>query len=118
MLDKMEAKIDARQEKMDTWIAEMRTWRKESTACQEVTEACLENKEPTSLEVESVVAHEEVTKEEATVETVGALKKRHRDQLLAIRRQGQPKKQTLGNDGSRKKLATAHRGMPCHAGVT
>jgi hypothetical protein len=41
-------------------------------ACQEVMEACLESKEPTSLE--SMVEHEEVPKEEATVETFRALK--------------------------------------------
>jgi hypothetical protein len=73
-------------------------------------EACLENKKPTSLEVDSVVVHEEVPKEEATVETVRVLKKRYRDWHLAVRRCGQPKKWTQGNGGSGKVLASC-RGM-------
>jgi hypothetical protein len=40
-------------------------------------EACLKSKEPTSLEVEYVVVHEEVPKEEAAVGTVRALKKQY-----------------------------------------
>jgi hypothetical protein len=79
---------------MDPWIIEMRPWRKETTACQEATEACLESKEPTSLQVESVAVHEEVPKEEAAVETVEALKKRHGDVHPAVKSRGQPKKRT------------------------
>jgi hypothetical protein len=51
------------------------------SASQEVTEACLESKEPTSLEI--LAEHEEVPKEEATVQTVRALKKQHWDRHLA-----------------------------------
>jgi hypothetical protein len=68
MQEIMETGSLASQEKMDAWIAEMGTWREETTAC-------LESKEPTSLEAESVAVHQEVPKEEATVETFGALKK-------------------------------------------
>jgi hypothetical protein len=57
----------------------------------------------------------EVFKEEATVKTVGALKKWHRDRHLAIRRCSQLKKQTQGNSGSRKKLSTTSKGMTHHA---
>jgi hypothetical protein len=48
--------------------------------CLEKTEAFLERKKPTSLEVESEAVHEEVPKEEARVQTFGALKKQRRDQ--------------------------------------
>jgi hypothetical protein len=41
-------------------------------------EACLESKEPTSVELKSVVEHREVPKE-AAVETFGALKKQYGD---------------------------------------
>jgi hypothetical protein len=61
----------------------------------------------------TVAVHEEVPKEEAAVETVGALKKRYRNLLLTVRRRGQQKKRTQGNGGSRNKLAAACRGMTC-----
>jgi hypothetical protein len=51
------------------------------------------------------------------VKTVGTLKKQHGDWHLAIRCCGQPKKRTQGNDGSRKKLATACRRVTHHAGM-
>jgi hypothetical protein len=70
MLAKMysfQAKINANQEqtiaKVDAWLEEMKAWRKEMTDC-------LENKEPTSGEVESMVVHEHVPKEEAAMKTV------------------------------------------------
>jgi hypothetical protein len=53
-------------------------------ACQEAMEACLESKEPTSVEIESIVVHEEVPKEEAAVKTVRALKERCGDWHLAV----------------------------------
>jgi hypothetical protein len=62
----------------------MRAWRKETTAYQEATDACLESKEPTSEEIESLVVHEEVRKEEAAVEPIAALKKRLGDWNLAV----------------------------------
>jgi hypothetical protein len=69
-------------------------------------EACLGKMEATE-ELESEAEHEEVPKEEAAVETFGALKKWYGDWHLAVRRCGQPKKWTKGNGGSQKKLATA-----------
>jgi hypothetical protein len=62
--------------------------------------------ESTSEEIESKAEHEEVPKEEATVETLEALKERYRDRHLAIRYHSQLKKQTQGNGGSKKKMAT------------
>jgi hypothetical protein len=67
------------------------------------------------LEVESIAVHEEFPKEEATVETFGALKKRHRDRHLAVRGCGQPKERTQGNGGSQKKLIATCRGITHHA---
>jgi hypothetical protein len=57
--------------------------------------------EANTEETESEVEHEEVPKEEATVETSGALKKRHGDWYLAVRSHSQPKKRTQGNGGPR-----------------
>jgi hypothetical protein len=86
--------------------------------CLEEAEACLEKaKEPTSVEMKSVAVHEEVHKEDATVKPVGALRKRHRDQNLAVGCNEKPKEWTQSNGGSRRKLAAAHRGMTHHAGV-
>jgi hypothetical protein len=86
-------------------------------ACQEATEACLKGKEATSLEVESVMVQEEVPKEEAAVESFGALKKWHRDQCLAIGCHRELKKLTQGDGGSWKKLAITCRGMTHQEGV-
>jgi hypothetical protein len=61
------------------------------------------------------IESEAVPKEKAAVETVRALKKRHRDWHLATRRHGQPKKQTQGNGGSQKKLAVVYREMTRYA---
>jgi hypothetical protein len=58
----------------------------------------------------SVAVQEEVPKEEVAVKTVRALKKRYGDWHLATGCCLQLYKQTWGNGGSRKKLATAHRG--------
>jgi hypothetical protein len=65
--------------------------------------------------MESVVVREEVPEEEAAVKPFRALKKRHRDWHLAVRRRGQPKKWIQSNGGPRKKLAAACRGMTRHA---
>jgi hypothetical protein len=66
-------------------------------------------------EKKSVVVHEEVPKEEAAVETFGALKEKYRDRHIAVRHRGQPRKRNQGYCGSRNKLATACRRMTCHA---
>jgi hypothetical protein len=59
--------------------------------------------------MESQAEHEEVPKEEATVETFGALKERYVDRHLAVGCHWKLQKQTW------KKLAAACRGMICHA---
>jgi hypothetical protein len=115
MLAKLEAKTDANQEKMDAWIAEIKAWRTETMVCQEATDTCLESKEPTNME--SITGHEEVHKEEVTVQPVRALKKRHGDRHPAIGCIGKPKKQTQGNGGPQRELAAAGRGMTHRAGV-
>jgi riboflavin synthase len=74
-------------------------------------------KEPTSVKVKSVAVHEEAHKEDATVKPVMALRKRHRDRNLPIRRRKKPKEQTQANGGYLRKLAAARRGMTHHAGV-
>jgi hypothetical protein len=68
-------------------------------------------------ETESESTHQEVPKEEAAVETFGALKERYGDRHLAVERRRKPKKQTQGNGWSRKKLAAACRGMTRLHGV-
>jgi hypothetical protein len=84
----------------------------------EVTEACLEKvKEPTSMEMKSVVVHEEVPTEDAAVETGRALNKWHGDENLAVGHRGKPMERTQGNGGFWKKLATAHRGIKMYGGV-
>jgi hypothetical protein len=102
---------------MDAWLAEMKDGREEMTACQEKRKAYPEIMEPTSLEVESEVEHEEVLKEGATVKSVGTLRRQHGSQKLTTGCHGNSKEQPWGNCGSWKKLATAHKGMTCCAGM-
>jgi hypothetical protein len=81
-------------------------------------EACLQKmKVQTPEEMKSVVVHEVIPKEHATVKPVGELTKRHMGWHLAAWRHGQPEERTRGNCGSWKKLAAASRKMTCHAGV-
>jgi hypothetical protein len=68
-------------------------------------------------EMMSVTVHEEVSKEEAAVKSFGALKKRHGDWHLAVRRRRDPKEWIWEDCGSWKKLAASCRSMTCHAGV-
>jgi hypothetical protein len=71
------------------------------------------------VEIAPESEHQEVPREEAApVKIVRALKKRCGNQCLAIGCCRQPKKQTQGNAGSWKKLATAQRDITHHAGVT
>jgi hypothetical protein len=106
------AQMDAHQERLGASVSASQEG---MTTCQEVTEACLESKELTSLEIESIVVHEEVSKKEATVQTVRALKKHHGDWHLALGHYRKPKKWTHANGESWKKLASACRGMTCCA---
>jgi hypothetical protein len=80
----------------------MNVWRKETMAYQEVTEACLESEEPTSLETESIVVHDEVPTEKAAVKPVRALKMRLGDQHLVIQHCGKPKEWTQVMVGPRR----------------
>jgi hypothetical protein len=60
--------------KLDAGLAEMKDSPKEMAARQEMTEANPEKMEAKSGEMKCVMVHEEVPKEEATVEPFGALK--------------------------------------------
>jgi hypothetical protein len=95
----------------------MKDGREEMTACQEKREAYPEIMEPTSLDVESKVEHEEVLKEGATVKSLGALRKQHGSQKLAAGCHWNSKEQSWGNCGSWKKFATARKGMTCCGGM-
>jgi hypothetical protein len=79
------------------------------------TKAYPEKREAIPEEMKYVAEHQEVPKEEAAVDTIGAPEDQHGDRRLAVRRLGQPKKQTHGDGGSRKKLAAARRRMTHHA---
>jgi hypothetical protein len=128
MIDTRNAELDAHYEKMitsqkwstakmDAWLAEMKDGTKETAACQETTEANPEKMEANPGEMRSVTEHEEVPKEEPTVESFGALKKWRGDRHLAVGRCEEPKEQTRGNCGSWKKLAASCRTKTRHAGV-
>jgi hypothetical protein len=52
-------------------------------ACLEERDACLEKREPTPEKMEGVAEHQEVPNREVTVEIIGALEDRYRDQQLA-----------------------------------
>jgi hypothetical protein len=54
------------------------------------------------VQMKSAAVHEEVPKEEAAVETIGALKKRYGDWHLAVGCRRQPTKRTQGDSGSRQ----------------
>jgi hypothetical protein len=69
------------QEKMEAYNEEKKAILQEKKSWREETMACLESKKPTSVEIRSEVEHEEVPKEEATVETFGALKEQYGDRL-------------------------------------
>jgi hypothetical protein len=87
--------------KMDSWI--------------ERTEVCVGKLETNPVKLDTMVEHQEVRKEEASVETFGALTKQYGDKYLATERNLQLKKWNQGYGGSWKKLAATCRGMTCHA---
>jgi hypothetical protein len=74
-------------------------------------------KELASVEMKSVVVHEEVPKEDAAAKTGGALNKQHGDRNLAVGRCKKAKGTDPGPWWFRKKLAATYRGMTRHAGV-
>jgi hypothetical protein len=101
----MIARMDSQIEKMEAAVI--------------VFEEALNKMDVTDLEAnaESITSeseHLEVSKEEAAVETTGALEDRYGDRHLAVGRHREPKKWTQGKCGSRKKLAAAHRRVAVH----
>jgi hypothetical protein len=117
--EKMEAKmdtnqemIDGRQEEMKAQVASLASWiNANQQELKIMLDARLEKMEANAGELQSVLVHQEVPKEKAAVETIGALE----DQHLAIRRCQQLKKWTQGDGGSQKKLAATRRQMRCCA---
>jgi hypothetical protein len=97
MTARLKAKSDAYQEKMGAWLGEIMDGRKETTPCQAALVTYPEKMEANPEELKSVAKQQEVHKEEATLE------ERH----VAVGRRRQPKKRTLGDGGSRKKLTSA-----------
>jgi hypothetical protein len=91
-------------------LQKKKSWREE-------TKTCLVKVEANPEEKETVAEQREVPKEEAAVETIGALKKRYGDRHLAVGRRRQLKKRTKGDGGSRQKLAVVRKGMTRRAGV-
>jgi hypothetical protein len=89
--------MDARQERTE---ASMKSWREEMKACPEKRDAIPE-------ETDVAAERQKIPKEEAVVETIGAMK----DRRLAVRRHGRPRKRTQGDGGSRQKSAAARRRM-------
>jgi hypothetical protein len=59
------------------------------------------------VEIANVAEHQEIPKEEAAVESIGALEDRYGDRHLAVGHRRQPKKRTQGDSGSRQKLVAA-----------
>jgi hypothetical protein len=112
MKEEMLAKLDAIHERM---MAQMDSHLKKMKVCLGKTEAM--DAEANPEETESEAEHQEVSKQEATMETYGALKKQYGDQNLAVRRRGQPKKRIQGNGVPRKKLAAAYKWITRCAGA-
>jgi hypothetical protein len=82
-------------------------------AHQEVTEVYPEKMKENPEEMKSVAEHQEVSKEEAAIGTIGALEDRYGKQHLPVEHQRQLKKWTQGDGGSWKKLAASRRRMTC-----
>jgi hypothetical protein len=128
MLAKMEVRIEANNKKFEVLQGTLISWldahhakteanHEELMAAMKAShERMIAKMEANPEEMKSVVVHDEVPKEEATVKTVRALKKRHGVQHLAVGRLRKPKERTQGKGGSQRKLATARRGMTHHAG--
>jgi hypothetical protein len=73
-----------------------------------VLEACLEKMEANPEEMKSLAKHQLVPKEEATMQTIGALEDQYGDWHPTIRHRGRLKKWTQGDGESQQKLAGAH----------
>jgi hypothetical protein len=94
---------------VNAWIADMKDSWKETMSCQVTTEACLHSKELNLEHMECEVEHWEVPTKEATVKSLGTMKKWHRSGHLAAGRPGEPNELTQGYCGSWKKLAATCR---------
>jgi hypothetical protein len=70
-------------------------------------DACLEKMESNPGELQPVMVHQDVPKEEAMVEMIGALKDRPGDRHLATGHRRKTKKHTQGNGGSQQKLTAS-----------
>jgi hypothetical protein len=79
----------------------MKDVQKEMTTYEEATEACLEKLEANPGELQFVVVHQEVPKEEAVGEMITVVKDRH----PVVGHHQQPKKRIKGSDWSWQKLA-------------
>jgi hypothetical protein len=131
--DAHQRRMDAMHKKMarmDAWLTDTNDNRQETMACQEKTEARLEEEEPTSADMktsqestdadiektepdsgmmQSVVEHQEVPREDATVMPVGEPRKRRRDRNLDARRRRKQQERAQIKDGCRKNLFAARR---------
>jgi hypothetical protein len=67
--EEMEAAIHSRR-------SEIEDTREGTTACQGKSESRLEGKEPTSVDMDPVVAHQEISREDAALMPVGGQQKR------------------------------------------
>jgi hypothetical protein len=105
LLARLEAKIEASQAKtnanlkemreevksgqaemrsiLNAWIAGMKKDQKETMSCQVTMVVCLDSKELNPEDMKFEVEHREVPMEEATVKSLGTMKKRHRGRHLA-----------------------------------
>jgi predicted protein tyrosine phosphatase len=94
MLVRMEVKAEAHHDRI---MAMMDTQLEKMEACLGKTETM--NLEASPKEINSETEHQEIPKEEAVVETFGALKKWHGEWHLAIRCRDQSKKRIQGMVG-------------------
>jgi hypothetical protein len=105
-------KMNDRQEEIKDQVSSLASWiDPNQEEMKTMLDACLEKMGANPGELQSVVVHQEVPQEEATVETTGALEDPYGDRHLAKGHCQQLKKWTQGDGGSRKKLATARRQM-------
>jgi hypothetical protein len=88
-----EAKIEASSEKLEALREKMLTGQKEMKA---LLVACIDKMEANAEEIKSVAENQEVSNEEAAVETVGALEDRYGNRYLAVGCRRQPNKRTQG----------------------
>jgi hypothetical protein len=124
MMERLLAKMDAKQAKTDANTAEIREMNANMKSMQERTGDCealkemtarmdanqvelkiaiarMEWEEPTSVDIEPEAAQRQVPKEDATVKPVGEPKKRRRDRNLDARRRRKQQERTQNKDVSR-----------------